>query len=380
VKIGIPKEVVPGEARVAIVPETVKRLAAKKIATLVQAGAGAGANVSDEEYVQAGATLAAGAADVYGGADMIVKIHAPTDGEVALLRENTALISLVYPLVNAKAVRAITARKVTLLATDMIPRTTLAQMMDVLSSQATVAGYRAVILAAHAQPKLFPMLMTAAGTIAPARVLILGAGVAGLQAIATARRLGAVVEAFDVRKVVKEQVESLGAKFIEVDSTEDAQTASGYAKELSEEYKQKQAALLEQHIGRADAVITTALIPGRRAPVLVPAGMVQKMKRGACIVDMAAEQGGNCELTKPGERVTTPNGVLILGELNLPSQMAIHASHMYSRNMEKLLLHITKDGELKLDTNEEITRGMLISRGGDVVHQKAAEVVAAGGA
>jgi NAD(P) transhydrogenase subunit alpha len=239
-------------------------------------------------------------------------------------------------------------------------------MMDVLSSQATVAGYRAAILAAEALPRMFPMLMTAAGTIAPAKVLVLGAGVAGLQAIATARRLGAVVEATDVRKVVKEQVQSLGAKFLEVDTTEDAQTASGYAKEVSDEYKQKQAALTGDALVRCDACITTALIPGRRAPILITAAQVARMRRGSVIVDLAAEQGGNCELTQPGERVVV-GGVTIIGELNLPAQLAPHASQMFSRNVEKLLLHITKDGALALDLGDEIMRGLVVARGGEIL-------------
>jgi proton-translocating NAD(P)+ transhydrogenase subunit alpha len=370
VKIGVVKEVTPGEARVAVIPETVKRLGGKKIGAIVQAGAGAAVGARDEDYKQAGAEIAATAAEVYRNADVVVKIHAPTPAEIPLLTEGKTLISLLYPLVNRDLVIALAARKITILSTDSIPRTTLAQMMDVLSSQATVAGYRAVILAAHAVNRLFPMLMTAAGTLAPAKVLILGAGVAGLQAIATARRLGAVVEAFDVRKVVKEQVESLGARFIEVPSEEDAQTASGYAKELSEEYKKKQSALIGDSLARCDACITTALIPGRRAPILVTAEQVGRMKAGSVIVDMAAEQGGNCELTKPGERVVTKGGAIILGEVNLPSQMAVHASQMFSRNMEKLLLHLSKDGELKLDPNEEIIRGMMVARAGDVIAEK----------
>jgi NAD(P) transhydrogenase subunit alpha len=265
-------------------------------------------------------------------------------------------------------VKALAARRINALAVDSIPRTTLAQMMDVLSSQATLAGYRAAVLAAEASPKLFPMLMTAAGTLAPAKVLVLGAGVAGLQAIATARRLGAVVEAFDVRKVVKEQVESLGAKFVEVAGGEDAQTAGGYAKEVSEDYKRRQAELLKEHLNKCDACTTTALIPGKRAPILVSKEMLKAMRPGSVLVDLAAEQGGNCELTKPGERVVV-DGVTIVGELNLPSQMAVPASQMYSRNMEKLLSHLLgKEGTaLKLTSDDEITRGLVTVRDGQVV-------------
>jgi NAD(P) transhydrogenase subunit alpha len=254
----------------------------------------------------------------------------------------------------------------------MIPRTTVAQMMDVLSSQATVAGYCAVLMAADTLPRFFPMLMTAAGTIAPARVLILGAGVAGLQAIGTARRLGAVVEAFDVRKVVKEQVESLGAKFVEVESTEDAQTAGGYAKETSEEYKKKQSEALARHVKTADVVISTALIPGQRAPILVTEEMVKTMKAGSVIVDLAAEQQGNCALTETG-KVVEKHGVTIMGLLDLPSRLPQHASQMFSRNVEKLLLYVTKDGEWKLDPKDEIVAGSMVTMAGDVVHAKVKE-------
>jgi NAD(P) transhydrogenase subunit alpha len=372
--IAVPREVTPGERRVALVPETVKRLVGKKIDVVVEAGAGAGANATDEEYLAAGARVEASADALYKAGDVLLKIQPPNAEEIARLREGSALICLSYPLSNAKLVKDINARKVTLLATDMIPRTTLAQMMDVLSSQATLSGYRAVLLAAEASPKLFPMLMTAAGTIAPAKVLVLGAGVAGLQAIATAKRLGAVVEGYDVRKVVKEQVESLGARFVNID-VEDAAGAGGYAKEQSEEAKKKVAEVLATHVAKSDAVITTALIPGKRAPILLPASMVRGMKPGSVVVDIAAEQGGNCELTKPGERVVI-GGVTIIGERNLPAQMAVHASFMYSRNMEKLTMHLTKDAVLVLDTADEITRGMMITRGGEVVHPAVAELVA----
>ena len=366
-RIAVPRETTPGEARVAIVPETIKRLVGKKLEVVVEAGAGAGARVSDGEYQAAGATIAPDARALYAAGDVIVKVQAPRPEEVLLASEGAALVSLLYPMVNVELVKALAARKLTVFAADMIPRTTLAQMMDVLSSQATIAGYRAVILAAHVLPKLFPMLMTAAGTIAPARVLVLGAGVAGLQAIATARRLGAVVEAFDVRKVAKEQVESLGAKFVEVDSPEDAQGAGGYAKESTDEYKKKQAELLLRHVSKCDACITTALIPGRRAPILLTAEMVRSMRDGSVVVDLAAEQGGNCELTRPGETIVV-GGVTIVGERNLPSSMSVHASQMYSRNMEKLLLHLVADGAFKMNLEDEITRGCLIAQGGEILH------------
>jgi NAD(P) transhydrogenase subunit alpha len=298
--------------------------------------------------------------------------------DVKYLKEGSALVSLLFPLVDQGVVRALAARKVTAIAVDMIPRTTVAQMMDVLSSQATVAGYEAVLMAAAALPKFFPMLMTAAGTIAPARVLVLGAGVAGLQAIGTARRLGAVVEAFDVRKVVKEQVESLGAKFVEIEA-EDAQTAGGYARELSDESKKRQAEAIALHVSKADVVICTALVPGRRAPVLVTAPMVESMRGGSVIVDLAAEQQGNCALTKPGETVVE-HGVTIIGATDLTSRMSAHASQMYSRNMEKLFFYITKDGAWKLDFNDEIVRGSVITHGGEIVHAKVKELAEPKGA
>jgi NAD(P) transhydrogenase subunit alpha len=379
VKIAVLKESAPGERRVAVVPESVKRLIGRKLEVTVETGAGEGARASDEEYRTAGATVGP-AAEIMAGADLIVKVQPPTVEEIGRLPEGSSLVSLLYALTpsGSKLAKAMAARKVTALSLDAIPRTTLAQMMDVLSSQATVSGYRAVILAAESLPKLFPMLMTAAGTIPPAKLLILGAGVAGLQAIATARRLGAVVEAFDVRKVAKEQVESLGARFIEVPTEEDAQTAGGYAKEVSEEYKQKQAVLLEQALGRCDACVTTALIPGRPAPTLITEKMVGAMRAGSVIVDLAAEQGGNCVLTKPGERIVTANGVTIVGDRNLPSQMATHASLMFSKNIEKLVAHLIppKEGVMKLDTADEIVRGMLIARGGDIVQPQVAEAAA----
>jgi len=376
-RIAVPKETAPEEKRVAITPDTVKRLVAKKFEVSVQRGAGVGSQISDADYEAAGARIEPDAAALWAAGDLVVKVRQPTDAEIGLLREGAALASLLYPLVNADLVQQLAARKATVMASDMIPRTTLAQMMDVLSSQASIAGYRAVLLGAEACPKMFPMMMTAAGTISPSRVLILGAGVAGLQAIATARRLGAIVEVFDVRKVVKEQVESLGAKFVEVPSEEDGAGSGGYAKEVSEEYKKKQAALIQLHLSRADVVITTALIPGRKAPILVTAEQVKGMKAGAVIVDLAAEQGGNCELTQPGQRVTTDNGVVIVGERNLPSQVAVHASQMYSRNMEKLILHVTKDAALVLDAADEIVKGMTIVRDGNVVHEQVATAMAA---
>ena len=315
-KIAVLREAAPHERRVPIVADSVKRLAQKKIEVVVERGAAERTHTLDADYEKEGATALA-RADVIGAADAVMRVRIPTIAEVAELKEGSALFAPILPLVNHDLVRALAARKVTTFAVDFIPRTTVAQMMDVLSSQATTAGYHAVVAAAAALPRFFPMLITAAGTIAPATMLVLGAGVAGLSAIGAGRRLGARVEAFDVRKVVKEQVESLGAKFVEVDSTEDAQTAGGYAKEVSEEYKKKQAEVLAKHVGRADVVICTALIPGKRAPTLVTEDMVRAMKPGSVIVDLAAEQGGNCASTKPGETVVA-HGVTVIGALDLP--------------------------------------------------------------
>ena len=377
-RIAVRKEGGPGERRVAIVPESVKRLTAKKIDVSVEAGAGAAAFASDDEYRAAGARVDASTEALLADADAVIQIRPPSVAEVAQLKEGSALVSLLFPLVDQDVVRALAARKVTSFAVDMIPRTTVAQMMDVLSSQATAAGYEAVLMAAAALPRFFPMLMTAAGTIAPARVLVLGAGVAGLQAIGTARRLGAVVEAFDVRKVVKEQVESLGAKFVEVD-TEDAAKAGGYAKELTQEAKNKQAEAIARHVAKADVVVCTALVPGRRAPVLVTEEMVKSMRAGSVIVDLAAEQQGNCALTKPGATVVE-HGVTLIGATDLTSRMCAHASQMYSRNMEKLLFYVTKDGAWKLDFKDEIVAGSVITHEGQIVHTKVKEAAGGSGA
>ena len=378
-KLAVPKETEPGEERVAVVPETVKRLVKKGIVVSVESGAGEGARFPDEEYKEAGATIEHSVESLLAGSDVVVKIHRPTPAEIAKIREGAALVSPLYPLLYPDLVTTIAARKITAIAVDSIPRTTLAQMMDVLSSQSTIAGYYAVIMAAQALPKFFPMLMTAAGTIAPAKVLVLGAGVAGLQAVATAKRLGAAVEAFDVRKVVKAQVESLGAKFVEVDMAEDAQTESGYAKEVSEEYKKRQVEIIHRHIVKSDVCITTALIPGQRAPVLITEEMVRDMRPGSVIVDLAAEQGGNVVGSEPGKDVVR-NGVTIIGGLSVPSNVAFHASQAFSRNIEKLLLHITADGAWKIDLNEEITKGCVITREGEIVHAKVRESAAASGA
>ncbi len=370
-RICVLKETAAHERRVALVPETVKRLVAKKVDICVETGAGLGACASDADYKAAGATVAPDARSAAEGCVAALKVQPPTDAELDALPKGCVLVSLMYPLARREAVEAAAQRGLSVISLDAVPRSTLAQMMDVLTSQASLAGYRAVLLAAEGLPKLFPMMMTAAGTLAAGRVLVLGAGVAGLQAIATARRLGATVEAFDVRKVVKEQVESLGARFVEVPGDEDAQTAGGYAKEISEASKLKQAAVLREHIAKADACITTALIPGRRAPLLVTEDMVRAMRPGSVIVDLAAEQGGNCALTKPGESVDV-GGVTIIGELNLPSHVAVHASLSWSRNVEKLLMHLMgKEAvALKLDATDEITQAMVTVLNGAVVDKR----------
>ncbi len=367
----------PIERRVPIVPDSVKRFGQKKISIVVEAGAGQGAFFSDTDYLREGATLAPDASAAIAAADALMRLRIPTLAEVAAMKEGAALFAPLLPLVSHELVTALAARNITAFAVDFIPRTTMAQMMDVLSSQSAAAGYGAVVLAAGALPRFFPMLITAAGTIAPATLLVLGAGVAGLSAVGTGKRLGARVEAFDVRKVAKEQVESLGARFVEVESDEDAQAAGGYAKEVSDEYKRKQAEVLARHVAKADAIICTALIPGKRAPVLVTDAMLQTMKPGSIVVDLAAEQGGNCEGSQAGQTIVK-HGVTIVGAVDLPSHLAVHASQMWSRNMEKLLFHLTKDGELKLDLKDEVTRGCLITHGGAVVQGRVREAMGLG--
>jgi len=373
-KIGIPKETAPGERRVALIPETVKKLAAKKIETFVETGAGRASSFSDEEYTAAGAQIASSFEDLVAKSDAIIKVIRPADGDIAKLKEGAALVSLQYPLSSPDFVKATAAKKLMTIALDMIPRTSLAQSMDVLSSQANLAGYWAVVAAATKLPKIFPMLMTAAGTITPSRVLVMGVGVAGLQAIGTAKRLGAIVEATDVRPETKEQVESLGGKFLMVQGVEYKQGTGGYAVEQSDEYKKAQAAMISAAISKADVVITTALIPGRKAPVLVTEEQVKSMRAGSVIVDLASEQGGNVAGSEAGSDVVK-HGVTIIGGLSVPSNVAFHASQAFSRNIEKLLVHITADGNWKIDLNEEITKGCVITKEGEIVHAKVKETI-----
>jgi NAD(P) transhydrogenase subunit alpha len=353
-KVGLPKEVVPGERRVALVPETVGRLG-EGVQVVVEPGAGAAAGFADDAYTGAGAELG----DPW-AADAVVKVAAPTADEAAKLREGQVLIAFLSPLTAVDEIEGLAAAGVYAFALESVPRITRAQPMDALSSQATVAGYKAALLAADRLPRFLPMLMTAAGTIPPAKVLVLGAGVAGLQAIATARRLGAVVSSFDVRPAVREQVESLGATFLDL-GVQGEETEGGYARELTPEQQAAQQAELQERIPGFDAVITTAAVPGRPAPKLVTAGAVRAMRSGSVIVDLAAETGGNCELTRPGE-VAEENGVTIVGTTNVPSTMATHASQLLSRNMASLLGLLVKDGDLSLDWDDEIVAGACVTR------------------
>jgi H+-translocating NAD(P) transhydrogenase subunit alpha len=377
-RIGVPKETVDGERRVALVPEVVGKLTrapggedgASPIEVIVQRGAGADALIPDDAYAEAGAELVDDPAAAF-AADVVVKVAAPDAEEIDRLGPETTLIGFLGPLTNGDGIRAIAATGATSFAMEAIPRISRAQSMDALSSQANISGYRSALIGAQELGRFFPMLMTAAGTIRPATVLVLGAGVAGLQAIATARRLGAVVQGFDVRAAVKEQVESLGAHFLEFDLGGDLEGAGGYAKELTAEQQARQQELMAEAIGKVDVVITTALVPGRRAPILVTEEAVKLMKPGSVIVDLAGEAGGNCELSEPGESILV-HDVKILAPLNVPSTMAEHASQLYARNIQALLgLMISDAGELSLDFEDEVIAGACITRGGEIVHEGA---------
>jgi NAD(P) transhydrogenase subunit alpha len=366
--VGCPKEIVSGERRVALVPDLVAKLRQAGLDVAVQTGAGETAGFLDTAFTEKGARVDP---DVFRSADILIKVQPPTPDEVAQLKADAAIISFLQPYSNTATIRALTDRRVTAFAMELMPRITRAQPMDALSAMSTVAGYKAVLIAAGRLPKFFPLLMTAAGTMSPARVFIIGAGVAGLQAIGTARRLGAVVEAYDTRPVVKEQVESLGARFVELAiEAKDAQDKGGYAKAQSEDFYKKQQDLMAKVVTGADVVIPTALVPGKRAPLLVTEEMVAGMRHGSVIVDLAAEQGGNCALTRPGEEVVR-HGVTIIGPLNLPSTMPLHASQMYSRTVTNYLNHLIKDGKLQLDLTDELTRGPLVTHQGEVVHDVA---------
>jgi len=361
-KIGVPKEIAANERRVALTPDVAGRLIKGGFAVVVERGAGTAAFFPDEAYSAAGVKIS-DRSSVIGQSDIVLQVQAPGAGELAQYREGGGVVAFFQPVPDY--VRQLAQRKLTAFSLVLLPRITRAQPMDVLSSQATVAGYKAVLLAASASGRLFPMLVTAAGTLPAARVLVLGAGVAGLQAIATARRLGAIVSAFDVRPAVKEQVQSLGATFLEMAIAEHSETAGGYAKELSEETHRKELAFLAGAAKDADIVITTAAIPGKKAPMLITAAAVQGMKPGSVIVDLAAETGGNCELTEPGSEIVR-NGVAILGPLNLASTLPRDASQMYARNVAAFLGHIVQDGKLRLDFEDQIIRDTCVTHAGEV--------------
>jgi NAD(P) transhydrogenase subunit alpha len=364
--VSVPKEIIPGERRVALVPELVAKLTKASVEVCVQTGAGVAAGFMDSSYQEQGAHVEP---EVLAKADVVVKVQPPTAEEIERLKEGTTLIGFLQPYSNAMDIKKLAARKITAFAMELMPRITRAQAMDTLSAMSTVAGYKAVLMAANRLPKFFPLLMTAAGTLTPARVFIIGAGVAGLQAIGTAKRLGAVVEAYDTRPVVKEQVESLGAKFVELGlETKDAQEKTGYAKAQSEEFYRLQQQMMLKYVAAADVVIPTALVPGQRAPVLITEEMVKGMRPNSVIVDLAAEQGGNCALTEPGQEVVK-HGVLIIGPVNIPSTVPFHASQMYARTVTNYLLHLLKEGKVQLDLNDELTRGPLVTHQGEIVHE-----------
>lgn len=371
VAIAVTRERREGETRCAVTPETVKKLIALGATVTVEAGTGAGSSIPDAEYAEAGATVAPDTKAVLGGADIVLKVRGPTAQETSALKPGAVVVALLDAYRDKETVTALAQANATAFAMEFVPRITRAQVMDALSSQANLAGYRAVIEAAYAYGKGFPMMMTAAGTVAPAKVFVMGVGVAGLQAIATARRLGAVVTATDVRPATKEQVESLGAKFLAVEDEEfrNAQTAGGYAKPMSPEYQAKQAALTGEHIKKQDIVITTALIPGRAAPVLVTAAQVATMKPGSVLIDLAVEAGGNVEGAEAGEVVTTGNGVSIVGHSNLPGRIAADASALYAKNLVAFVGLLVKDGALAPDLEDEILKAAMVTHGGAVVHE-----------
>ncbi|WP_025041968.1 Re/Si-specific NAD(P)(+) transhydrogenase subunit alpha [Nitrosospira briensis] len=373
-QIGIPAEIRGGETRVAATPETVKKFTAKGLNTvLVQSGAGAGASIPDAAYQAEGATIVASAAELYGQSQIVLKVRSPDPDELALMRKDAVLLGLLSPH-HAEGIEALARHGLTAFAMEKLPRISRAQSMDVLSSQANIAGYKAVLMAANVYQKFFPMLMTAAGTVKAARVLVLGAGVAGLQAIATAKRLGAVIEAFDVRPAAKEQVESLGAKFVEVPLSEEekaqAETAGGYAREMSDDYKRRQGELVHQRAAAADIIITTALIPGRPAPVLIKEETVRAMKPGSVIIDMAVEAGGNCPLSEL-DKIVVKHGVHLVGIANLPGLVAADSSALYARNLMNFLnlMLDPKTGEFNLNREDEVIAGTLVCVGGEVVRK-----------
>ena len=372
----IPKETLDNETRVAATPGSIKELVKAGLSVMVETQAGIKSHISDTDYKNAGASIIESKEELLSKADILLKVLPPTLDQIVLLQPKSIVVSFCQTTRDIDTVKALKEQSVTGFSMHLVPRTTLAQKMDALSSQANIAGYKAVLIAASKLGVYMPLLMTAAGTIRPAKVLVLGAGVAGLQAIATAKRLGAQVEAFDVRPIVKEQVESLGAKFIEVDSSNNDEGVGdgGYAKETSEDYKNRQQKLIHDHISKSDVVVTTALIPGKAAPILIPASMVDAMKSGSVIMDLAAENGGNCELTKKDE-IITHNGVTIDGSSNIPGSMPVHASELYAKNITAFLMYMIEDGELKLDIDDEIISGSMYTHLGEVTHEPTQEAI-----
>jgi proton-translocating NAD(P)+ transhydrogenase subunit alpha len=377
--VGVPREIFPGERRVALVPSVVPTLTKSKLEVVVEAGAGVAAGYPDAEYVAKGAKIAVDRAEVFRASDIIVQVlaHGSNDktgqADLPLFRRDQVLIGFLRPLGDLKTIQEIAATGVTSFAVELMPRTTRAQAMDALSSMGTICGYKAVLIAADTLPRIFPMLTTAAGTITPARVFIIGAGVAGLQAIATARRLGAVTSGYDMRPAAKEQVQSLGGRFVELPiEAKDAQDAGGYAKAQDEEFYRKQRELLGRVVAESDVVITAAVIPGKKSPVLVTKDMVARMAPGSVIVDLASERGGNCELTRPGETVVA-DGVTIIGRINLASTVPYHASQMYARNITAFLQYLATEGKLQLKPDDEIIHNTLLTRGGEIVNERVRE-------
>jgi H+-translocating NAD(P) transhydrogenase subunit alpha len=373
-KIAVIKENSPGEQRVALIPDLVSRLVKQGLEIWIEAGAGEKSFWSDKAYATAGAQIGTHTEDLWHQADVVVKVGVPTPVEISKMRSGATLISFLNPLGNPELVTQLAQQGVTTFAMELIPRSSRAQSLDALSSQASIAGYKAVLLAAAALPKYFPMLTTAAGTIAPAKVFIIGAGVAGLQAIATARRLGAIVEAFDVRPAVKEEVQSLGAKFVEVPLDEDTVGDHGYAKEISQSAQAKTQQTIAQHVTAADVVISTAHVPGKTAPLLITAEMVSQMRPGSVIVDLAAEYGGNCAYTELGKSIDR-HQVTIIGTLNLPATVPVHASQLYAKNITNLLQYLVKDGEMKLDFTDDIISSTCVTHAGEICNQRIRDLV-----
>jgi len=373
--VAVAKETYPEEKRVALIPSTVPALTKVGLEVVVQAGAGEGANHQDTDFEAQGARVEPDRNRLLSQADIVLMVRGPgahkdfSVQDLDSLKDQATLIGFLEPLAEPLVMKELAARKLTVFAMELMPRTTRAQSMDALSSMATIAGYKAVLAAADASPKLFPMFMTAAGTITPARVFVLGAGVAGLQAIATSRRLGAVVEAFDIRPAVKEEVESLGAKFVQLElETDEAQDSGGYATAQSEDFYRRQQELMAQRIQHSDVVITTAAVPGKKSPVLISKEVVSGMRPGSVVVDLAAEKGGNCAVTLPGKKIVH-QGVIVIGPLNLAAEVPVHASQMYAKNISTFLLNMVKEGELELDMEDEITKGAMVAHGGQVVHE-----------